>query len=139
MSLQSPTSISVGETTLLQQGLISQATTIQHSHSLICDPLSVFQAPIMFDTDEFIQTVSGNKVATKSVLAGSHKIHIAGKVSKNIMSIQIFDFLFAMVLLQSIIHPGVVLRGDLASLRIGKFVSIGKGTTLRPAFKPGKK
>lgn len=47
---------------------------------LTVDPLSVLQTPIFFNSAEFIQTASGNKVAVKSVLCGSHKIHMAGKV-----------------------------------------------------------
>lgn len=47
-----------------------------------CDPLSVLQAPIMFNPNDFIQTASGNKVAVQSVLCGSHKIHMAGKVRR---------------------------------------------------------
>lgn len=44
------------------------------------DTLSVLQTPIFFNSVDFIQTASGNKVAVKSVLCGSHKIHMIGKV-----------------------------------------------------------
>eukprot|EP00820_Chromera_velia_P019961 Cvel_28668.t1-p1 / transcript=Cvel_28668.t1 / gene=Cvel_28668 / organism=Chromera_velia_CCMP2878 / gene_product=Dynactin subunit 5, putative / transcript_product=Dynactin subunit 5, putative / location=Cvel_scaffold3797:334-3049(-) / protein_length=175 / sequence_SO=supercontig / SO=protein_coding / is_pseudo=false len=70
--------------------------------------------PVYYSKNEYITTQSGNKVSRKSVLCGSQNIQLSGK---------------------SIIKPGVVLRGDLALLRIGKCVVIGENSVLRPPYK----
>ncbi|CEM13724.1 unnamed protein product [Vitrella brassicaformis CCMP3155] len=70
--------------------------------------------PIYYHKSEYIQTASGNKVSRKSVLCGSQNIQLSGR---------------------SIIKPGVILRGDLALLRIGKYVIVGEDTVLRPPYK----
>eukprot|EP01067_Filipodium_phascolosomae_P004843 Filipodium_phascolosomae@DN2823_c0_g1_i1.p1 len=67
-----------------------------------------------YNKSEYIQTASGNKVSRKSVLCGSQNIQLSGR---------------------SIIKPGVVLRGDLALLRIGRFVIVGENSVLRPPYK----
>eukprot|EP01066_Platyproteum_vivax_P008820 Platyproteum_vivax@DN3798_c0_g1_i1.p1 len=69
---------------------------------------------VYYSKSEYIQTASGNKVSRKSVLCGSQNIQLSGR---------------------SIIKPGVVLRGDLALLRIGRFVIVGENTILRPPYK----
>merc|ERR1719359_1774036 len=73
--------------------------------------------PTYYNKADYIQTASGNKVSRQSVLCGSQNISLAGK---------------------SIVKPGVVLRGDLQLLRIGKFVIIGDGSVLRPSYKKYK-
>eukprot|EP00923_Selenidium_pygospionis_P050543 GHVN01087370.1.p1 GENE.GHVN01087370.1~~GHVN01087370.1.p1 ORF type:complete len:184 (-),score=21.23 GHVN01087370.1:99-650(-) len=70
-------------------------------------------SPIYYNKADFISTVSGTKVSKKSVLCGD-KIHNGGR---------------------SVIKRGVVLRGDLAMIRIGKFVVIGENTVIRPPIK----
>ncbi|CAK0844208.1 unnamed protein product [Prorocentrum cordatum] len=73
--------------------------------------------PVYYNKADYIQTASGNKVSRQSILCGSQNISLAGK---------------------SIVKPGVVLRGDLQLLRIGKFVIIGEGSVLRPSYKKYK-
>merc|ERR1719199_2358381 len=73
--------------------------------------------PIYYNKADYIQTASGNKVSRQSVLCGSQNISLAGK---------------------SIVKPGVILRGDLQLLRIGKYVIIGENTVLRPSYKKYK-
>mmetsp|Transcript_61840 Transcript_61840/g.195101 ORF Transcript_61840/g.195101 Transcript_61840/m.195101 type:complete len:204 (+) Transcript_61840:96-707(+) len=79
--------------------------------------LDLEEPPIYYSKAEYIQTASGNKVSRQSVLCGSQNISLAGK---------------------SIVKPGVILRGDLQLLRIGKFVIIGESSVMRPSYKKYK-
>eukprot|EP00811_Abedinium_folium_P010279 NODE_19508_length_840_cov_2.635344.p2 GENE.NODE_19508_length_840_cov_2.635344~~NODE_19508_length_840_cov_2.635344.p2 ORF type:complete len:193 (+),score=60.17 NODE_19508_length_840_cov_2.635344:83-661(+) len=79
--------------------------------------LDLDEVPVYYNKLEYILTASGNKVSRKSVLCGSQNISLAGK---------------------SIVRPGVILRGDLQLLRIGKFVSIGEDAVVRPSHKKYK-
>lgn len=96
---------------------VMRAAAEETAPPLDCDIGSVVQPAVPFTSSEYILTASGNKIAVNSILCGSHRIHMAGR---------------------SIIQPGVVLRGDLAVLRVGRYVSVGRGTTLRPAVKTSK-
>jgi len=78
---------------------------------------AVLDNPLHYSKNDYISTASGNKVSKRSVLCGSHNIHIAGK---------------------SIIKMGVILRGDLATLKIGKCVIIDERTIIRPPVKKFK-
>ncbi|CAJ1352809.1 unnamed protein product [Effrenium voratum] len=73
--------------------------------------------PIYYNKAEYIQTASGNKVSRGSVLCGSQNISLVGN---------------------SVVKPGVVLRGDLQLLKIGKYVIIGENCVLRPSYKKYK-
>lgn len=79
--------------------------------------LDLEEPPIYYNKSDYIQTASGNKVSRQSVLCGSQNISLAGR---------------------SIVKPGVILRGDLQLLRIGKFVTIGDSSVLRPSYKKYK-
>lgn len=71
-------------------------------------------APIYHQAHKYIETASGNKVSKLSTLAGSQNIILNGK---------------------TIIMEGCILRGDLATLKIGKNSIIREGAILRPPFK----
>jgi len=79
--------------------------------------LDAEEAPLLYSKAEYLQTASGNKVSRQSVLCGSQNITLAGK---------------------SIVKPGVILRGDLQLLRIGKYVIVGDNSVLRPSYKKYK-
>mmetsp|Transcript_66300 Transcript_66300/g.153982 ORF Transcript_66300/g.153982 Transcript_66300/m.153982 type:complete len:209 (-) Transcript_66300:72-698(-) len=79
--------------------------------------LDLEEPPIYYNKADYIQTASGNKVSRQSVLCGSQNISLAGR---------------------SIVKPGVILRGDLQLLRIGKYVIIGESSVLRPSYKKYK-
>merc|ERR1719195_324467 len=83
----------------------------------LTNALDLEAEPIYYNKADYIQTASGNKVSRQSVLCGSQNISLAGK---------------------SIVKPGVILRGDLQLLRIGKFVFIGDRSVLRPSYKKYK-
>ena len=69
---------------------------------------------IEFSRVEYIETQSGNKVSKKSLLAGSNNIRLAGR---------------------AVIKHGCVLRGDFASITMGKYVVLTEGVVLRPPYK----
>ncbi|OEH78914.1 dynactin [Cyclospora cayetanensis] len=82
------------------------------------DPLAAFrlgiltlEQPTFYGPSGFISTASGTRVSRKTLLFGSQNITIAGA---------------------SVLNDGVVLRGDLASLRLGRFVWVGRNTLLQP-------
>lgn len=71
-------------------------------------------SPIYHQTNKYIETASGNKVSKLSTLAGSQNIVLNGK---------------------TVVMEGCVLRGDLASLKVGKNTVIRESAILRPPFK----
>ncbi|CAE8636206.1 unnamed protein product [Polarella glacialis] len=79
--------------------------------------LEIEEAPVYYSKADYILTASGNKISRNSVLCGSQNITLVGK---------------------SIVKPGVILRGDLQLLKIGKFVMIGEGSVIRPSYKKYK-
>ncbi|EEA08157.1 uncharacterized protein CMU_011050 [Cryptosporidium muris RN66] len=70
--------------------------------------------PIKRNRKEYIQTASGNIVCRKTILCGSQNIHLLGTC---------------------IIDQGVILRGDLAVIRIGQYVILEPNCIIRPSFK----
>ncbi|XP_059142397.1 dynactin subunit 5-like [Physella acuta] len=71
-----------------------------------------------YNSPQYIETASGNKVSRQSVLCGSQNIVINGK---------------------TIVMTGCVIRGDLANVRIGRHCIISKNAVIRPAFKKNSK
>ncbi|KAL8275413.1 hypothetical protein Esti_000625 [Eimeria stiedai] len=69
------------------------------------------QQPTYYAPSGFISTASGTRVSRKTLLFGSQNVTIAGT---------------------SVLSDGVVLRGDLAAMRLGRFVWLGKNTVLQP-------
>ena len=63
---------------------------------------------------EYIVTASGNKVSRKSVLCGSQNIMINGK---------------------TIVKEGCLLRGDLNSIKLGRYCVLHENTVIRPPYK----
>ena len=105
---------------LFKRARVSVVVRVRHPMGTDAEPMDLSHAldldepPIFYNKSEYIQTASGNKVSRQSVLCGSHNISLAGK---------------------SIVKPGVILRGDLQMLRIGKFVNIGEESVIRPPYK----
>jgi dynactin-5 len=67
-----------------------------------------------YNKSDFVETASGNKVSRNTVLCGSQNIVINGK---------------------SIVREGVIIRGDLANVRIGRQCIIDSKVVIRPPFK----
>mmetsp|Transcript_2454 Transcript_2454/g.3588 ORF Transcript_2454/g.3588 Transcript_2454/m.3588 type:complete len:202 (+) Transcript_2454:115-720(+) len=81
---------------------------------------SVIEPPkIYFDQKTWIQTKLGNKISKNSLLYGSNKIRVLGK---------------------TIVEPGVIIRGDLATVDLGKNCIICENSVIRPPDQryPGK-
>jgi dynactin-5 len=68
---------------------------------------------IHYQQRDFLETHTGNKVSRKSIVRGSKHIHLIGKC---------------------IISHGVVIRGDLAPIKIGKYTIIREDVVLRPTY-----
>ncbi|EFA82914.1 dynactin 25 kDa subunit [Heterostelium album PN500] len=75
------------------------------------------QQPTYFDKSEYIETLNGNKVSKKSILCGIMNIRLHGK---------------------TIIKPGVLVRGDLANVNIGRLSIVEENTVIRPSYKKFK-
>eukprot|EP00931_Biecheleriopsis_adriatica_P006301 TRINITY_DN107714_c0_g1_i1.p1 TRINITY_DN107714_c0_g1~~TRINITY_DN107714_c0_g1_i1.p1 ORF type:complete len:227 (+),score=44.90 TRINITY_DN107714_c0_g1_i1:27-683(+) len=73
--------------------------------------------PIYYNKADYIQTASGNRVSRSSVLCGPQNISLLGK---------------------TVVKSGVILRGDLQLLKIGKYVTICEGCVMRPCYKKYK-
>ena len=67
-----------------------------------------------YKAGSYIETTSGNKVSRQSVLCGSQNIVLNGR---------------------TVIQNNCIIRGDLASVRIGRHCVIRKDTVIRPPFK----
>ncbi|XP_043235679.1 dynactin subunit 5-like [Amphibalanus amphitrite] len=70
--------------------------------------------PIHYEPGSFIETTTGNKVSRQSVLCGSQNTILTGK---------------------NIVDAGAIIRGDLASIRTGRYCIVGRKAVLRPPFK----
>ncbi|KAL7641047.1 UNVERIFIED_CONTAM: hypothetical protein RMT77_008184 [Armadillidium vulgare] len=68
----------------------------------------------LYPKAQYIETATGNRVCRASVLCGSQNIVLNGKV---------------------IVHSGVVVRGDLANVRVGRYCVINSKAVIRPPFK----
>ena len=71
---------------------------------------------IYYKTDSYIESASLNKISKKSVIrrANSDSIKLTGKC---------------------IIQDFCILRGDLAEIKIGRYVSLGEGVILKPSYR----
>ena len=105
---------------------------------------------VFYDKKEYITTRLGNKISKKSVLCGSDKICVLGKV-RHVLSeerspvrvsernqcflvFHSFGCLSALQLFecgQTIIEPHAIIRGDLASVTVGKNCVIGERAVIR--------
>lgn len=74
-------------------------------------------AKVVYVKKEYLETHTGNKVSRKATVKGTHNIHLNGKC---------------------IISPGVIIRGDLAPVKIGKNTIIREDVVLRPSYKRAK-
>jgi len=64
--------------------------------------------------EDYIETLTGNRVSRKSVLCGSQNIRLAGK---------------------TLIKPSTIIRGDLANVNIGRYCTLGERSVIRPSYK----
>ncbi|VDO33358.1 unnamed protein product [Haemonchus placei] len=64
--------------------------------------------------EEYVETNSGNKICKDSTICGTQNIVLNGK---------------------NIVQRDVIIRGDLAAIRSGRFCIIRKGTLIRPSSK----
>ncbi|VDD78240.1 unnamed protein product [Mesocestoides corti] len=69
---------------------------------------------IYYDSRQYVETASGNKVSRESVLCGSQNIVLSG---------------------MTIIMSKCIIRGDLANIRIGRRCVISERAVIRPPFK----
>ncbi|OMJ70226.1 hypothetical protein SteCoe_31857 [Stentor coeruleus] len=72
---------------------------------------------IFYVKKEYLETHTGNKVSRKASVKGTQNIHLSGKC---------------------IISPGVMIRGDLAPVKIGKNTIIREDVVVRPSYKRAK-
>lgn len=66
-------------------------------------------------TDGYIKTVSHNFVSRKATVEGPQRVELKGK---------------------SVLKDGVVVRGDLERIQMGRYVTVGQETTLVPSDVP---
>lgn len=69
---------------------------------------------IYYNRAEYLETHTGNKVSKSCFVKGTNNIQVSGKC---------------------IISPGVIVRGDLAAVRIGKYTIINRDVVLRPSYR----
>ncbi|CAM9245587.1 unnamed protein product [Ectocarpus sp. 13 AM-2016] len=63
---------------------------------------------------EYVKTRDGDIVFKKAHVHGLHNLFLMGR---------------------SIIMPGVIIRGELQEIRIGRYSVVGEGTVIRPAYR----
>lgn len=68
--------------------------------------------------DDYIKTMTHNFVSRKAVIEGAKRVEIKGR---------------------SILHRGVMVRGDLQIVKIGRYCEIGASTSLEPPENPFQK
>nr|QBH72931.1 dynactin subunit P25 [Liposcelis bostrychophila] len=67
-----------------------------------------------YNKEDYVETASGNKVCRQTFLYGAQNIVLQGKV---------------------IVQSDVIIRGDLAGVKTGRYCIISKNAVLRPPFK----
>lgn len=67
-----------------------------------------------YESAEYIETASGNKVSRTCLLCGSKNIILNGK---------------------TIVQTGCIIRGDLANINVGRQCVIGSGAVITPPFR----
>ncbi|KAE9544528.1 hypothetical protein AGLY_000069 [Aphis glycines] len=67
-----------------------------------------------YSKSEYVETTTGNKVSRQAQIYGSQNIILNGKV---------------------ILQSGVMIRGDLASVKMGRYCFVGRGSVVRPPCK----
>ena len=72
---------------------------------------------VRYNPDEFFRTTTHSLVSKKAVLSGIKNIKVGGN---------------------SIIAHGVVVRGELAKVQLGRFCLVRDNVVLHPAYKPFK-
>ena len=82
--------------------------------SMLNQILSLEPSKTTFQEHKYITTSTGNKVSRDSVLCGPQNIHLHGR---------------------TIVKDKVVVRGDLATIRIGRNCIIMDGAVIRPPYK----
>jgi dynactin-5 len=75
------------------------------------------QEKVTYVKKDFLETHTGNKVNRKATVRGTQNIHLNGKC---------------------IISTGVMIRGELAPVKIGKNTIIRENVILRPSYKRAK-
>ena len=69
---------------------------------------------IIYNPENYLETMSGNKISKKNLIKGLDQIQPAGKV---------------------IMHEKAIIRGDLGTIKMGKYVILEENVTLRPTYK----
>ena len=67
--------------------------------------------PVYYKGDKFMETGAGNKFNKKCIVRGADSIEIGGK---------------------SVFNHGCILRGDLAKIKLGKYLFLDEGCVLKP-------
>ncbi|MFH4978106.1 hypothetical protein AB6A40_004815 [Gnathostoma spinigerum] len=70
--------------------------------------------PFYYDKSDYVETATGNKVNRKSTLCGSQNIILNGKC---------------------ILMKDCIFRGDMNTIRTGKYCVVGERTVIRPSYK----
>ena len=67
-----------------------------------------------YNPEEYLETPSGNKIHKKALIKGSGQIQLQGRV---------------------IMKQGLIIRGDIAKVSMGKYVMLHENVTLKPSYK----
>jgi carbonic anhydrase/acetyltransferase-like protein (isoleucine patch superfamily) len=72
---------------------------------------------VAYRREDFLETPTGEKLSRRSLIRGSANIHLDGKC---------------------MVSPGVVIRGDLGRIKIGRNTIVREDAVLRPSYKQTK-
>lgn len=67
-----------------------------------------------YNPEDYLETLSGNKLHKRALIKGSDQIQLQGKV---------------------IMKSGLIIRGDLSKVSMGKYVALMENVTLKPSYK----
>jgi carbonic anhydrase/acetyltransferase-like protein (isoleucine patch superfamily) len=95
----------------------------------------------LYKEADYLRTNTSNLISRAADIKGASNVRVKGKVcasnNKQLNSLLMYCpsnliYYVALVSVQSIVKPGAVMRGDLASIRIGRYCSVGENSIIQP-------
>jgi acetyltransferase-like isoleucine patch superfamily enzyme len=129
-----------GSAQLQQQGWRAITKASELSLFSVVTQLEPQDIDRLYKETDYLRTNTSNLISRAADIKGASNVRVKGKVcasNKQLTSLMVhcqYNLIHyvALVPVQSIVKPGAVMRGDLASIRIGRYCSVGDNSIIQP-------